>query len=312
MLYLLSEALLDPGDIVLVEAPTYFVFLGILESFGAQTIGLTSDVEGITPESLEETLDRLNHCGHLERVKFLYTMTYFANPTGRSWSTERKQAILSILRSYRQRGARLLLVEDGAYRYLDDDRRFTPTTKSYDKENQEVLYLESFSKCLAPGLKIGCAVGPRDLIGKMADLKGNHDFGTSNFAQQILYRALDSSWFDKHLESVCETYRRKRLCLITALKETVGERIAFDVPRGGFYLWMRLKDNVDTGPKSDLLQRALAEKVLYVPGEYCYSTDRPESRCCSWLRLSYGMVSDELIEEGVERLGRAIEPIRED
>lgn len=307
LLYLLSETLLDPGDIVLLEAPTYFVFLGILESLGATTIGLDTDSDGLVPESLDAVLIRLKSEGRLARVKFLYVMSYFANPTGRSWSSTRKREILEILRRHCQNESPILVVEDAAYRSLGEDEAVDPPLKSFDKENTEVLYLESFSKCLAPGLKVGCAVGPEPIIAKMVDLKGNHDFGTSNLSQQILAQSIQSTWYDEHVADVRRTYREKRRRLVAFLAEVSKENVSFDVPNGGFYLWMRLKDNRDTGPHSALFARAVEEKVLYVPGAYCFSADRVESRFCSWLRLSYGMISMDQLAEAVRRLGRAID-----
>jgi len=309
LLYLLSEALLDPGDIVLVEAPTYFVFLGILESLGARTIGLETDPEGVIPESLDETLYRLESEGEFGRVKYMYVMTYFANPTGRSWSVSRKNQIMEILRSHRRGDLPLLLVEDGAYRALSDSGSVSPPLKALDENNDEVMYLESFSKCLAPGLKVGCAVGPGELIAKMVDIKGNHDFGTANLAQQILLRSIESDWYDSHIADVRKAYKEKRERLVELLAEQAGREISFEVPEGGFYLWVQLRGEKGTGPESALFRRALEEKILYVPGAYCYSADRPESRFCSSLRLSYGMISIEQLVEGVRRLGRAIQSI---
>ena len=151
ILYLLAEALLDEGDIVLMEAPTYFVVLGAMQTRGAQTIGIDIDEGGLIPERLEQALQQLESEGKLGRVKMLYCMTYAGNPHGVTLREERRPQILNILRYYRERGFPILLLEDAAYRRLNFSTPPAPV-KSLDEDNDLVLYTESFSKSLSPGL----------------------------------------------------------------------------------------------------------------------------------------------------------------
>ncbi len=306
VLYLAGEALLDEGDIVLVEAPTYFVYLGALAARGARTIGIDTDQHGMIPEQVEACLERIEAEGSLQRVKMLYVMSYATNPLGVTLTLERRKTLLDIVRRYRERGASILLVEDAAYRRLCFEHGELPPIKAGDVENDYVLYTESFSKSLSPGLRLGFGLGPKAIIEKLVDLKGNHDFGTSNFCQQVLKGMLRSGEFDRHTEELLGIYTRKRDIVVDILERTFPASTTWLHPTGGLYTWITLPQEFDTGPQGQVFARALQEKVLYVPGCLCYSPDRPESRAVSSLRISYGMISEELLRTGCQRLAQAL------
>ncbi|MBN2326037.1 MAG: PLP-dependent aminotransferase family protein [Candidatus Omnitrophica bacterium] len=307
ILYLAAEALLDEEDIVLLEAPTYFVVLGVFKSRGAQTIGIDTDEHGLIPERLEECLEQLKREKRLSRVKMLYLMSYATNPLGVTLPQERRRQILSILQRYRDGGFPILLVEDAAYRRLVIDGECPHPIKRFDDSNQQILYTESFSKSLSPGLRLGFGVGPKELIDKMIDIKGNHDFGSSNMAQQIIKTVMQSGLFDQHLKTLQSIYRRKRDIALNVLEKYFPPEAKWLRPSGGFYTWVVLPEAVDTSAKGHFFQTALQEKVLYVPGDLCYSSDRPESKRSSAMRLSYGMIGEQALQEGYKRLARAME-----
>ena len=306
LLYLACEALLDEGDIVLLEAPTYFVVLGAIAARGARTIGLDTDADGLCPEALESSLARLEAQGDLPRVKLLYLMTYATNPLGVTLSPPRRRKVMDVLQTYRDRGFPILLLEDAAYRRLCFSSQRPLPLKSLDESGDLVLYTESFSKSLSPGLRLGYAAGPSDLIAKMVDLKGNHDFGSANVSQQIARILLASGAYDRHVEMLKACYAGKCALVQRLLDEQLPPEASHLVPSGGFYTWIMLPPVVDTSPASRLFQQALHEKVLYVPGCLCYSGDRPESRFSSSLRLSFGMIDEARLEEGCRRLMRAL------
>ena len=308
-LYLTAEALLDEGDIVLLEAPTYFVVLGAFESRGARTIGIDTDKDGIVPEKLEDCLAQLEREGLLPRVKMLYLMTYSTNPMGISLAEERRKQVFDLLRSYRDKGSPILLIEDAAYRRLCFDGPELAPLKSLEEDNDFVLYTESFSKSLSPGLRLGFGVGPKALIDKMVDLKGTHDFGSSNFGQQILKRFLRSGAFDEHTDHLKAIYKRKRDVALEIFECTFPSEVKWLRPIGAFYIWTQLPPDCDTGADSVLFKKALEERVLYVPGALCYSHDRPESKRSSELRLAFGMIEEEILREGCERLARAVNAV---
>ncbi|MGI6456493.1 MAG: PLP-dependent aminotransferase family protein [bacterium] len=309
ILYLLSETLLDEGDIVLVEAPTYFVVLGAFQSRGARTVGIDTDEQGLVPESLLECLQVLERSGELSRVKFLYVMTYSTNPLGVTLPEERRTAIVDILRRYQDKGAPILFVEDAAYRRLSYRDQIPAPVKYYDENNDFVLYTESFSKSFAPGLRLGFAVGPKPLIDKMVDIKGNHDFGSSNLSQQLLKRILQTDTFEKQIRNLRKVYAHKCDQVMEVLKDTFPPEAGWTRPDGGFYTWITLPDAWDTGGQSELFQQALRERVLYVPGNLCYSPDRAESKQSSSIRLAYGMISEKQLTEGCERLAHALNAV---
>jgi len=173
VLYLAAEALLDEGDIILLEAPTYFVVLGILQSRNLRTFGIDTDADGIVVEKVEECLAALEKRGEISRVKMLYLMSYATNPLGITLAPERRKRLLALLQSYREKGYPILLLEDAAYRRLGFADPIPHPIKSLEADNDLVLYTESFSKTLSPGFRLGFGVGPKSLIDKMVDLKGN-------------------------------------------------------------------------------------------------------------------------------------------
>jgi len=306
ILYLASEALLDEGDIVLLEAPTYFVVLGVFNARGARTAGIDTDEVGMVPECLEACLERLHREGQLHRVKMLYLMTYATNPLGVTLPSPRRRQILSILQRYREEGFPILLVEDAAYRRLVFEGECPPPLKSEDDSNDFILYTESFSKSLSPGLRLGFGVGPKALIDKMTDIKGNHDFGSSNLTQQIVKRVVRGGLFDRHRQLLLDTYRKKRDIVLQILEDHFPPDAHWLRPNGGFYTWIALPPHMDSGPQGEIFQTALQEKVLYVPGSLCYSPDRPESQRSSTLRLSYGMIGESALREGCQRLAKTL------
>ncbi|MBI1390071.1 MAG: aminotransferase class I/II-fold pyridoxal phosphate-dependent enzyme [bacterium] len=305
ILYLAAEAMLDEGDIVLLEAPTYFVVLGAFQTRGARTIGLDVDEGGLIPEQLEACLERLQNEGELGRVKMLYVMSYATNPQGVTLRAERRPRIIELLRAWREKGFPILLLEDAAYRRLSFEEPPAPL-KQYDDRNDLVVYTESFSKSLSPGLRLGFGVGPKDVIAKMIDVKGNHDFGSSHFNQTLLRRVLTAGAFDRHVETLRGVYRRKCAAALEVLGETMPGEAHWTPPTGGFYIWVTLPPEMDAGPEGEVFRRAVEDKVLYVPGCLCYSPDRPESERSPCMRLSYGQISDDDLREGCRRLAAAL------
>lgn len=304
ILYLVCETLLDENDIVLLEAPTYFVVLGAMLSRGAQTVGVVTDEYGMNPDALAGALDQLEQRGELHRVKLLYLMSYSTNPQGVTLTLERRKRILEILSNCREKGYPILLLEDAAYRRLCFEEPPPPLFRLAD-DPDSVLYTESFSKSLSPGLRLGFGVGPKPLIQKMADLKGNHDFGSANLSQQIVKALLRSGGFDHHIALLRERYGGKARLVMELLEELFPPGVSWIEPSGGFYTWVTLPGGEDTGPNGRMFRAALDEKVLYVPGCLCYSEDRPESRHSSSIRLSFGMIGRDRLREGCRRLAEA-------
>jgi 2-aminoadipate transaminase len=307
LLYLLSELLLDPGDLVITEAPSYFVYQGTLNSMGVRTLAVPMDEEGMNVDALEELLARLEGAGEIDRLRLIYVCDYFQNPSGLTLSLARRQQLLDLVERY-SRHQRIFILEDAAYRELRYDGPDLPSIKSFDRANRHVILAMTFSKPCAPGLKTGYGFLPRDLMGPLLRLKGNHDFGSNNFTQHLVDRLLESGAYDRHVAELCRVYRRKRDALLAALGEAFAgwPDMRWTHPDGGLYVWLTYPAGVDTGPESRLMQDALREGVLYVPGRFCYVSDDNNGPVPSWsTRLSFGVAPVEKIQEAVRRLARA-------
>ena len=304
LLYLIGEMLLDPGDIVIAEAPSYFVYHGTLASLGVRVLQLPMDDNGMDTDALAELLARLDREGELPRVKMIYVIDYFQNPSGRTLSVERRQALVELARKYSKHRT-LYILEDAAYRELRYDGDDLPSIKRFDTENRHVMLTMTFSKPMAPGFKTGYGILPRDLVQPLLRFKGNHDFGSSNLNQYVLDRLLANGDYGRHVDHLRDVYRDKRDAMLSALEAefpaVTGAR--WDRPDGGLYVWIRFPDGNETGPDSPLMRAALEQEVLYVPGEFCYV--KGPDRVRTEARLSFGVSTPDQIREGIARLARA-------
>jgi 2-aminoadipate transaminase len=308
LLYMVTEALCDPGDIVLVEDPTYFVFLGIMQSHGLCGRGIRLAADGLEVGHLEETLQSLKRSGALPQVKLLYLVTYHQNPTGRTTSFEKKAAALDLLKCYeRSAGHPLYLLEDAAYRELRFIGTDIPSALAAAKAGERVIYAGTYSKPFATGARIGFGLLPKPLFKVVARIKGNHDFGTANLIQQLLSRALATGQYAKHLPVLARRYAAKAQVMDQALREHFPAQVQWARPTGGLYFWVRLPRSVKSGSTSPLFSAALASQVLYVPGEMCYVTDPARRKPNHEMRLSFGNASEADIRTGIARLGLVLQ-----
>lgn len=303
LLYLVSECLCDPGDIVLVEDPTYFVFLGIAQSLGFHCRGIRMESDGLDVEHLEQRLAALKKSGELKRVKFLYLVTYFQNPSGITTSFAKKKAALALLKKYEHAaGHPIYLLEDAAYREL----RFAGDDVPSAQSPERVIYAGTYSKPFATGIRVGFGVIPEPLLTVVTRLKGSHDFGTANFLQKILAEALASCRYQEHLTALRRRYAKKAEVMAQAIAENFPTSVQWERPRGGLYIWAKALASVATGAKSKFFQSALDQNVIYVPGELCYADDPSRRKPNHEMRLSFGGASEENIRTGIKRLGSLI------
>jgi len=311
LLYLIAEALLDPGDIVLVEAPTYFVFLGVIASRGAVAIGVETDAGGLRLDALESTLADLEAQGRLDRVKLIYTISEHSNPTGLSLAADRRGPLVDLARRWSKR-QRIFLLEDAAYRGLAFGAAEPPSVWGHDAGagGETVILARTFSKTYAPGLRTGFGVLPEALVGPVLALKGNHDFGSPNLNQLLIDRALADGSYRAQVGRLVHAYRRKRDVLLAALDEHFGPlekegAVTWTRPAGGIYVWLTLPEGVDAGRDGALFARGLEEGVLYVPGVYAYP-EVPGPAPTNHIRLCYGVPGEAELAEGARRLAAAL------
>jgi 2-aminoadipate transaminase len=309
ILYLLAQALLDPGDIVLCESPTYFVFAGIVRGCGARPIAVSCDDSGMNIEALDSQLDALARSGELTRVKAIYVMSYFDNPRSISLAQARRAALVALAKRY-SREQRIYVIEDAAYRelrYAGEDRA---SLHAHDAEGDTVVYAGTFSKSFSPGVRVGFGILPAALSGAVTKLKVNLDFGSPHLNQHIVSEALRLGLYEPHAALLRSIYTRKLASMLRALDQHLGEPglCRYARPSGGLYVWLEVVSGLDTGMAGPLLTRALAEGVLYVPGSYCFP--EPTATSQAFMRLSFGVQSDERIALGIEKLARAIRSCR--
>lgn len=287
---LVCQLLVDPGDYIVVEAPT---FLGAVRTFlnaEAQVAEVPLDNEGLDIEALDRTITDLKAAG--ERVKFIYTIPTFQNPTGVTLGLERRQALLAVAKKHQ-----VLVLEDDAYAGLIFEGEVPPWLWTLDRDNL-VLHCGTFSKTLAAGLRLGWIGGPPELISKVAALKV--DGGTSPFAGNIAARYAQDGRLEKHILKLREIYRRKRDRTLAGLERYMPDGARWTNPQGGFFIWMELPERLDT---VKMLRDAITAGVNYTPGPACFASRKGKNT----IRLAFSHVPLDQIEPGLRILGEVIE-----
>jgi len=310
LLHLVAESLLDPGDIVLCAAPTYLVFLGTVANLGARTWSVETDDLGMIPDALEATLQQFAESGDLPRVKAIYLVPYFDNPSGITMPAERVQRIVEIAKQWSHK-TRIHVIADEAYRELRYSGDDVPSASEFDDDGETVIVAGTFSKSFSPGVRIGWGILPEHLVGPVCAQKGNIDFGSPNFNQRLMAEVLRRGLFRQHVEKLRNSYRPKLDAMLDAADEYLSplEGVTWLRPTGGLYVWATLPSQIDTGPAGELFDRSMAEGMLYVPGRYCFPNEGQRA-AKNTMRLSFGVQSCERIREGIAALARAIQALR--
>lgn len=310
-LHLLAEALIDPGDIVIAAAPTYFVFMGTLKGVDARVIGVRADEDGLCIDSVEEQLQLLASSGQAHRVKAIYCVTEFDNPAGSTLSLKRRKQLLEVVERWRAEHGPLLVISDNAYQLLRYEGEMLPpmTAISTDAANY-VIELGTFSKSFSPGVRVGWGVLPDGMAERILDMKSNIDFGSPHFSQMLLHEVITSGEFDRHLPVIRDGYSQKLNAMLAAMDEhlTGIEGVHWRRPQGGLYVWLTLPEQLSASEDGPLWSAATERGVLYVPGQYCFPPEGvPVGR--NTMRLSFGVQTCEGIADGVKRLAEAIRSV---
>ncbi|KAJ8144356.1 hypothetical protein OY671_002555 [Metschnikowia pulcherrima] len=286
---LVTRIFVDPGDVVVAEAPSYVGASGVFRSYQADVVHVPLDEHGLVPEASEETLARLAADGR--RVKSLYTVPNFHNPAGVTLTAERRPRILEIAQRYG-----VLVIEDNPYGSLGFDGQTLPASRSLDEDG--VLYLGSFSKTFAPGYRVGWVVAPHAVREKLVLASESAISCPSNASQLAIAAYLDTCDWKGQIKQFRELYRERRDAMIGALAEHLPSA-RWTVPDGGFYTWVQLPDGLDA---RSMLPRAVTARVAYVPGTAFYA----DGTGASHVRLSYCFPTPERIREGVRRLAGVV------
>ena len=288
---LVARVLISPGDVVLVELPAYTGAISAFKNMQAELVGVKQDEDGINLEDLDEVLRRERKAG--KRVNLLYLVPNFQNPTGLLLSLEKR---LKLLEWAERRD--VLIIEDDPYGslYFDDvaTEADTRPIRADDRQGR-VIYLSTFSKTLAPGLRVGWMVAPATLIERFDTAKQSVDLMSGSLDQRIVHEAALRGVLQKLAPGLRDLYRRKRDVMEGALRRELGDRLTWPAPKGGFFLWATLPDGVDDNA---LLERALEQRLVFVIGSAFYVNGTGHNR----IRLSFSAPPAERIEEGVRRL----------
>jgi len=288
---LISRIFIDPGDVVLVEAPSYVGALGTFSQYEASVVHVEMDKDGLVPEALRQAIKTLRYQGR--KIKFLYLIPNYQNPAGVLLSADRRTEILDICRN-----EKIFIVEDNPYGLLGFDRPSPNAMRAQDSEN--VIYLGSFSKTIVPGFRIGWALVPQALREKLVIASESSILCPSNFAQMSISSYLaDQPWRDQ-IASFVELYKVRRDAMLESLDSYFPKSATWTRPGGGFYVWVTLPPEIDT---KAMMPKAIVAKVAYVPGTAFYADGLG-----SWsMRLSYCYPTPERIREGVKALAGVVE-----
>jgi 2-aminoadipate transaminase len=302
---LVCKTLIDPGDVIVAEAPTYPGAVPTFSAYQAEVEQIEMDADGMPIDELEKTLDRLQAEGR--RPKFIYTIPNFQNPGGVTMSLARRRRLVEVAHE-----RELLILEDNPYGLLRYEGDPLPTLYSLDAEvggtraaADLVIYLGTFSKILSPGLRLGWAVAPRPVLEKLNLGKQGADLCSSSVTQLFVAEYFkqreghgEPRWLE-YLEQLKVLYRRRRDVMLAALEEHFGEHARWTRPQGGLFVWATLDERIDT---TDLLAQAREnEGVAFVPGRAAYVDGR---RGSSSMRLNFAGVPDDDIREGIRRIGK--------
>lgn len=295
---LIGKLLINPGDRILVEAPTYLGALQAFNVFGADYVSVPTDDDGLCTDELESALR--------SGPKFMYILPNFQNPAGVTLTLERRKTLVRLADKYG-----IPIIEDDPYGQLRYEGEHLPPLLALDRETRgmrydngyrlgNVIYLSSFSKTLAPGLRLGWMVAPAEVIAKLVQLKQGADLHTSTLTQMLAFAVARGGFLDQHIHHLREVYRERRDVMLAALAEhfpaTTG--VMWTHPAGGLFLWLRLPEGLDAAV---LLEAALRENVAFVPGHAFFPAGEAGRRFC---RLNFSNARPEMIREGVARLAR--------
>lgn len=292
---LIGKIFINPGDRILVESPTYLGALQAWNAYGAEYVAVPSDEFGMMTDSLEQSL-RLG-------PKFMYVLPNFQNPTGITMSLERRKKLVELADRYG-----VPIIEDDPYGQLRFEGQHLPAVEVIDSQMRgpnggfysgNVIYLSTFSKILAPGIRLAWVIAPPEVIRKLTQAKQGVDLHTSTFNQMLAHEVGRGGFLNHHIEHICEVYRERRNVMLDCMEEHMPAEVKWTHPEGGLFLWATLPDGVDT---SELLKESLKEKVAFVPGYSFFARGGGENT----MRLNFSFSDPDTINKGISRLGDVI------
>lgn len=288
---LIAQTLLKPEDIILVESPTYSIAMELFRALGFRLVGIPVDKQGMQVEKLEKLLQQ-------HHPKLIYTIPNFHNPTGTCLNSARRRQLIVLADRYN-----VPILEDDFVGDLRYEGRAQPSLKSLDPGGH-VIYVSTFSKMLMPGLRVGFLVADGPVYDSLFGLKRLSDLATSTLIQRALEAYVTVGRYQAYLRRSCQIFRTRRDAMVTAINRYLPAGVAFDPPQGGLHLWLRLPDGLSS---DELLPLACQAGVAFNPGSSCFPDGLGEQ---GWMRLNFAASAVDEIEDGIQRLGKAIKQLR--
>jgi len=282
-----GKIFLNPGDIVLCESPSYLGAINAFKAYEPEFIGVPTDENGMIMEELEDILK------NNDRVRFIYVIPDFQNPSGRTWSIERRKRLIELANEYN-----VAIIEDNPYGELRFEGEYYPAIKHYDTEGR-VIFLGTFSKIFCPGLRLGWVCAEEEVLNKFVLAKQGSDLQSSTISQMQVAKFLEEYDIEAHIEKLKKVYKKRRDLMINTMKEEFPEEIKFTNPEGGLFTWVVLPEYMNA---RDLAVKAIEKNVAFVPGGSFFPNGGNENT----LRLNYSSMDDEKIVIGIKRLAEAI------
>lgn len=279
---------IDKGDVILFETPSYLGALNALITYEAELVAVPTDNNGMEIEALKEAFEKYG-----DRIKLIYVNPDYQNPTGRSWSEERRIQFLEVVEKHD-----VAVLEDAAYAELTFEDELAKPLMWYDKKGQ-VIYLGTFSKTFCPGLRVGWICASKELVELFRVLKTSVDLSAASILQRQVSHYLRNKDLDAHIRQINKLYKERRDLMLEMIRKEFPKDVKYNIPGGGLFFWLELPENKDT---NELLNRAIKEKVTFVPGGGFY----PASAKNNEMRLNFSNMSNELIIKGMTILGRLI------
>ena len=283
-----GKLFLDPGDVVLCESPSYLGALNAFNAYEPNFVEVPTDDGGLIPEELDKILETTPNC------KFIYVIPDFQNPTGRTWSMERRKAFMEVVNKHN-----LPVLEDNPYGELRYEGEILPSLKSLDTKGL-VMFLGTFSKIFCPGLRLGWVAAEHSVVEEFVKIKQSADLHTSNFDQGVADAYMDAYDLDAHVEEIKALYRKRRDLIVKTMEEEFPAGVEFTRPQGGLFLWVTLPEGVSA---KTVFHKCIEMKVAAVIGDAFYPKNDKTDRS---LRVNYSNMTEDRIVEGVKRMAKAI------
>lgn len=283
----MAKAFIDPGDQIIVESPTYLGALNAFKAYEPSFLDVELDADGMRMDILEERLK------NNDRVKFIYVISDFQNPSGKTWTMERRKKLIELANKYD-----VAILEDNPYGELRFEGEIQPSLKSLDTEGR-VVFMGTFSKVFSPGVRLGWFCAAPEILDKFNKIKQGADLQSSTISQMELAQYLEDNDLEAHIAEIIKVYGKRKNVMVDAMTKYFPEGVTFTNPEGGLFLWVELPEYMNA---RDLAVKAIEQKVAYVPGGAFFGNNVREN--C--FRCNYSCMSEEKIEEGVKRLADVI------